>query len=82
MKPARSSAIRTLPFSDHDAARAAAEGRGMTAPLWSEAELARAFGAQPSAPPARPSRASRSTRARLQPGDLFFAIKGETQRRP
>jgi UDP-N-acetylmuramoyl-tripeptide--D-alanyl-D-alanine ligase len=50
----------------------------MTDPLWSEAELARAFGSPPSAPlNAAVGGVSIDTRT-LAPGDLFVAIKGET----
>jgi UDP-N-acetylmuramoyl-tripeptide--D-alanyl-D-alanine ligase len=50
----------------------------MTEPLWSQAELAQAFGAPPSAPlNAAVGGVSIDTRT-LAAGDLFFAIKGET----
>src|SRR5947209_8347009 len=50
----------------------------MTGPLWSEAELARAFGAQPSAPLARPIEGVSIDTRTLAQGDIFFAIKSET----
>ncbi|WP_158817932.1 UDP-N-acetylmuramoylalanyl-D-glutamyl-2,6-diaminopimelate--D-alanyl-D-alanine ligase [Methylocapsa sp. S129] len=50
----------------------------MTDPLWSETELAQALGAPPSAPlSAAVAGVSIDTRT-LAPGDLFFAIQGET----
>ena len=50
----------------------------MSDPLWSQAALAKAFGAPPSAPlGAAIEGVSIDTRT-LAPGDLFFAIKGET----
>ena len=50
----------------------------MTEPLWSQAELAEAFGAPPSAPLGAPVGGVSIDTRTLAPGDLFFAIKGET----
>jgi UDP-N-acetylmuramoyl-tripeptide--D-alanyl-D-alanine ligase len=50
----------------------------MTEPLWSQRELAEAFGAPPSAPLGAPVAGVSIDTRTLAPGDLFFAIKGET----
>jgi UDP-N-acetylmuramoyl-tripeptide--D-alanyl-D-alanine ligase len=50
----------------------------MTDPLWSQAELARALGAPPSAPLTAPVEGVSIDTRTLAPGDVFFAIKGET----
>jgi UDP-N-acetylmuramoyl-tripeptide--D-alanyl-D-alanine ligase len=46
--------------------------------LWTEAELTKAFGAGPSAPLAHAVAGVSIDTRTLRPGDLFFAIKGET----
>ena len=46
--------------------------------MWSEAELAAAFGAAPSAPMSEAAGGVSIDSRTLQPGDLFFAIEGET----
>ncbi len=48
----------------------------MSAVLWTEEELARVLGS-PSAPLARPASGVSIDTRTLQPGDLFFAIKGD-----
>jgi UDP-N-acetylmuramoyl-tripeptide--D-alanyl-D-alanine ligase len=50
----------------------------MTGPLWSQVELAEAFGAPPSAPLSAPVDGVSIDTRTLAPGDLFFAIQGET----
>jgi UDP-N-acetylmuramoyl-tripeptide--D-alanyl-D-alanine ligase len=50
----------------------------MTEPLWSEAELVRAFGAPASAPLRAPVEGVSIDTRMLAPGDVFFAIKSET----
>ena len=49
----------------------------MNEPLWSQSELTEALGAPPSAPSSAVDGISIDTRT-LAPGDLFFAILGET----
>jgi UDP-N-acetylmuramoyl-tripeptide--D-alanyl-D-alanine ligase len=50
----------------------------MTDPLWSQGELAEAFGGPPSAPHRAPVTGVSIDTRTLAPGDLFFAILGET----
>jgi UDP-N-acetylmuramoyl-tripeptide--D-alanyl-D-alanine ligase len=49
----------------------------MTDRLWAQEELTEALGAPPSAPLAAPIRGVSIDTRTLQPGDLFFAIRGE-----
>ena len=78
-RPARSSATGRLPFSDHDEVARGARGGAPheRAALDRRRAASRPPAARRSARCRAASAASRSTRRTLEPGDLFFAIKGE-----
>ena len=66
----------TLPFSDHDAAKAALRGAcGMSAPLWTIAEVARALGLDGAFPETAIDFVTQDSRL-VKPGTLFVALSG------